>query len=66
MVCLSDLVICRYYNQEWGGVYISTLEHRRKIKYMNIPSFDTNKQFFMLFALLSDFVFCSTIVWGLK
>ena len=57
--------ICHVCNV-WGGVYISALEHRRKIKYMNIPSFDTNKQFFMLFALLSVFVVCSTIVWGLK
>ena len=37
-----------------GGVYISVLEHCR-----NIPSFDSNKQKFMM-SQFSDFVVCST------
>ena len=47
MLRLSDFVTCRirYYNQSLG-VYFSALEHCRNMKLENIPSSDTNKQFF--------------------
>ena len=62
MLRLSDFVTCRkrYYSQSGGGgVYISALEHCRKMKFRTYLHLTLFKQFFML-SRLSDFVVCSS------
>ena len=60
MLCLSDFVTCtkRYYNQS-QEVYISALEHCRKMKFSTYLHLILISNVFML-SRLSDFVECST------
>ena len=60
MLHLSDFVTCRkrYYNQS-RGLYISALEHCKKMEITTCLHLTSMSNFFML-SLLSDFMVCGT------